>query len=198
MKEYLNDYKNLISLLLETFLRNDNIGAEIGVDKGETSQFILSNCSIKQTYGVDPYSRAPDTFYEAKSILDVYGNYTLLKMTSSEAVDQIPNGLDFVFLDGSHYHADVMRDLENYFPKLRSGGLLIGHDWTSKVSFGGVVKAAGRFLYENRELLEPLYSNEQLQQMGLPFKRAGHCPHPPHVLVHKSSSEFPLWWRIKK
>ncbi|MEM6725489.1 MAG: hypothetical protein AAF598_15725, partial [Bacteroidota bacterium] len=36
--------------------------------------------------------------------------------------------------DGNHYYEYVLRDLENYFPKIKAGGFLTGDDykWTSE------------------------------------------------------------------
>ena len=37
--------------------------------------------------------------------------------------------LDFVFLDDNHEQAHVARELEAWWPKIRSGGMLAGHDF---------------------------------------------------------------------
>ena len=36
--------------------------------------------------------------------------------------------LDAVFIDGSHIYPDVLADIDTYFPKIRKGGLIFGHD----------------------------------------------------------------------
>jgi hypothetical protein len=36
--------------------------------------------------------------------------------------------LDAVFIDGSHYYADVLADIDAYAPKVRKGGIIFGHD----------------------------------------------------------------------
>ena len=45
--------------------------------------------------------------------------------------------VDFVYLDGDHGGAAVRRNLEAWFPKIRSGGVLAGHDYLNK-DFPGV------------------------------------------------------------
>jgi predicted O-methyltransferase YrrM len=51
-------------------------------------------------------------------------------MYTSEAAKLIPDGsLDFVYVDARHDYCGCMQDLEMYWPKLRPGGLLAGHDY---------------------------------------------------------------------
>lgn len=49
-----------------------------------------------------------------------------------EKIDSIPFlrvlHPDFVFIDGSHEYLDVKRDINYWKPKMKSGGLLSGHD----------------------------------------------------------------------
>jgi predicted O-methyltransferase YrrM len=40
-----------------------------------------------------------------------------------------PGSVDFVFVDGSHAYADVCADLDAWWPKIRAGGVLAGHDY---------------------------------------------------------------------
>ena len=53
-----------------------------------------------------------------------------LRMTSLEAstlyADQ---SLDFVFIDASHEYQDVLDDIRAWMPKIKSGGILAGHDY---------------------------------------------------------------------
>jgi predicted O-methyltransferase YrrM len=47
------------------------------------------------------------------------------------------NSLDFVFIDASHEYEDVKKDIENWLPKVKIGGVIAGHDLSSP----GVKKA---------------------------------------------------------
>jgi len=47
--------------------------------------------------------------------------------------------IDWVFIDGSHLLEHVSRDIALWAPKLRSGGIISGHDYVSDCP--GVVKA---------------------------------------------------------
>jgi predicted O-methyltransferase YrrM len=40
------------------------------------------------------------------------------------------SSLDFVFIDATHEEADVNRDLDAWLPKVKSGGIISGHDYS--------------------------------------------------------------------
>jgi len=57
-------------------------------------------------------------------------NFRLIRATSDNAVDQIgDNSIDLLFIDGDHSYQQVKRDLINYWPKIKMGGILLGHDY---------------------------------------------------------------------
>eukprot|EP00397_Hematodinium_sp_SG-2012_P060694 GEMP01079368.1.p1 GENE.GEMP01079368.1~~GEMP01079368.1.p1 ORF type:complete len:253 (+),score=50.84 GEMP01079368.1:221-979(+) len=37
--------------------------------------------------------------------------------------------VDLVFIDGNHFHDAVMEDMEHWWPKVKSGGAMTGHDY---------------------------------------------------------------------
>lgn len=52
-----------------------------------------------------------------------------VRSDSAKAAESYPDGsLDFVFIDGDHALPMVKRDLEAYWPKVKMGGVLAGHD----------------------------------------------------------------------
>jgi predicted O-methyltransferase YrrM len=68
------------------------------------------------------------------------------------------NSFDFIFVDGDHKYSGVIKDLELYWPKLRPGGIMIGHDYDSNAwderfienefaenKHHGVIKAVNEF-----------------------------------------------------
>ena len=75
-------------------------------------------------------------------------------MLSADAAAHITDSsLAFVYIDGDHYFRGVQEDLRMYWPKLRPGGLIAGHDFewpwltnggpnTWRASRTGGVKAA--------------------------------------------------------
>jgi predicted O-methyltransferase YrrM len=61
-----------------------------------------------------------------------------LRSDSVEASKDFGNGsIDCVFIDASHDYDNVKKDITAYLPKVKSGGILAGHDW----SWHGVRKA---------------------------------------------------------
>ena len=56
----------------------------------------------------------------------------LLTMPSVEAAEIFPDGFfDFFFIDASHDAASIRSDLAAWWPKVRPGGVLAGHDYVS-------------------------------------------------------------------
>jgi len=52
--------------------------------------------------------------------------------------------VDFCFLDGDHTYEAVSEDVRNWFPKIRPGGILAGHDYVSD-EHAGVKRAVDEF-----------------------------------------------------
>ena len=129
---------NRVSLkLLEE--RKDLVGVELGLNLGYNAKNILENLDIKMLYCVDPYipyenftkekvDRWKSIMYsEFKSRNDP--NVTIIEMKSIHAEKQIPDELDFVYIDGGHDHQTVWSDINIYVNKIRKGGLLCGDNF---------------------------------------------------------------------
>jgi len=120
------------------------IGVEIGVWKGENALSLLTKSSIKKLYLIDPYKVDKDYtqpyLNEIEDLKDAenIAKYKLrkfddkivwIKKFSNDAIDDVPNGLDFVYIDGNHRYEFVKKDIENYYPKVKKGGFIGGHDF---------------------------------------------------------------------
>lgn len=117
------------------------VGAEIGVYKGGfTEKFCQAGLKM---YAIDPwmaYSGAgrpsklqerQDYIYEeeAKKRLAPY-DCTLIRATSMDALKEFKDGsLDFVYIDGDHTFRYIAEDLFEWSKKVRSGGVVSGHDY---------------------------------------------------------------------
>ena len=78
---------------------------------------------------------------------------TLINSVSDQAKDKIPDSsIDLLFVDGSHRYEQVKRDLENYWPKVKIGGILLGHDY--QAPHPGVIRAADEFFGKKKSLLK--------------------------------------------
>lgn len=171
--------------LAEFLAENElNLGAEIGVAAGEYSEILMNANPNLFLYGVDPwepYSGYKDfarlgTFtsleQQAHERLDRFDNYKFLKMYSLDAAERIPDGsLDFVYIDANHSEPYVTQDITAWFPKVRKGGVVAGHDYARIKAKGkedstnwAVIPAVHKFAKEN---------NLQIYVWGLEAKLPG-------------------------
>jgi hypothetical protein len=150
------NYNVLRELLDELNIIQLNRGAEIGVFQAKTSEHLLKSFSQLTLFCVDPFldysefeeNRTQEQMEESKAIarqrLTPFGDRAqLIVDTSVAAAPLIPDGsLDFVFIDAIHTKEAVSQDLTAWFPKVRTGGLVAGHDF----SWGGVREAVEEFI----------------------------------------------------
>jgi len=140
------------------------IGAEIGVYTGEHSEKLLKNLDIKKLYLIDPYnydesdsSSTQSNLIKAeknarKRLFKYKDKIEFIRKTSSEAVFLFKNNLlDFVYIDGNHLYKNAKEDMENYYKKIKSKGILAGHDIENGIWYrkNGVTKAFFDFVLEN-------------------------------------------------
>ena len=148
-------YKWLAQLINEN---NYRIGAEIGVDLGTTTQYILMHCpGLELLYAVDLWDRPtqigrnrktrewinhPDKDIALRTFNDrIYpfqDRVKVLRGISWEMAELVPDGsLDFVFIDADHKYRSVKNDIQAWAQKVRKGGLITGHD----INMRGVYRA---------------------------------------------------------
>jgi hypothetical protein len=117
-------------------------GVEVGVAAGEYSLEIMQANPQMTLYGIDPYT--PYRGYrdytwigtytslheQAHQRLDGFPNYHFVEEFSPGAAQNFEDGsLDFVYLDGNHSEPYITQDIEAWTPKVRSGGIVAGHDY---------------------------------------------------------------------
>jgi len=118
-------------------------GIEVGVNRGMNSWYILTEChNINTLIGVDHYlpyvdwdrpitKDEQDSNYSVltKNMMLMGDRFNLIKEPSQSAADKLDHdAYDFVFIDGGHSIKQVLRDLDSWYPKVRTGGLIAGHD----------------------------------------------------------------------
>ena len=125
--------------------KKDLIGAEIGVYDGENAANILKHLFVKKLYLIDPYQNYPEYVESGDSKanqekLENARNQAFQKLSkfkdkvvwineiSDTAYKKIPEKLDFVYIDANHNYEFVKKDIENYYPLIKEGGVLAGHD----------------------------------------------------------------------
>lgn len=136
---------------------------EVGVDRGMFANCFLSRCWNCQIYiGVDPYEwyaemrwdRESD-FLAATGVFSRFSQARLIRLRSQDAARALSDvtetdfykaGFDFVYIDGSHRYADVVSDIEAWWPLVSDRGILAGHDWSMPSGdHAGVQKAVIQF-----------------------------------------------------
>ena len=160
-------YYHVISGIINE--KNYRRGAELGVAFGGHAEHILKNTGIEKLYGVDlyeNYSETTDAFfwngikYQQNNYDDLYNftlnrmssfeeRFSLIRKTTTEAASDVNEELDFVFIDALHTDEGVTEDLNYWFPKVRKGGMISGHDY-NHCNFPGVSNAVNRFASVNR------------------------------------------------
>jgi len=152
------NYNVLASILKSLNIVQYGAGAEVGVLYGDTSFHLLNEIPNLNLYSIDPYlpydepERTAQHMeqYErmARDKLSKFGARSIMmKATSVEAAPVITDGsLDFVFIDAQHTYEACREDIETWFPKVRPGGLMTGHDYR----WDGVNRAVQEFAKKMR------------------------------------------------
>jgi hypothetical protein len=165
--------------ILVSLLRNidHKVGCEVGVHAGETAKCVLESLDkIEKYHVIDPwkiYEMYDGNLYRKpshkkfKSMDEAYFNFVKTtkpykskiichKMTSVEAAELIENeSLDWVFIDANHEYEYVKENLKLWIPKVKSGGLISGHDYGNK--WKGVKKAVNEVVPKEILNISPFY-----------------------------------------
>lgn len=137
--------ENFGHLLNEKDLRG--LAVEVGTHRGEFAAQLLEHwggklyCVDSWEAGYDPDDPASqgdrEADYEACRELLAH-RAVLIRQTSARATSRFENGaLDFVYVDACHQYESVCQDLRLWWPKLKPGGLLAGHDFICPGEAGG-------------------------------------------------------------
>jgi hypothetical protein len=121
-------------------------GAEIGVWKAGYSSLFCRDAPCMHMLCVDPWlsydawldgkngptSNIEAAYQEARAKM-AGKNATIVRAFSAEAAKDVTDGsLDVAYIDGNHVLEHVLDDLALWTPKVRSGGILAGHDYRDR------------------------------------------------------------------
>jgi hypothetical protein len=108
------------------------VGCEVGAEYGKHARDILDNFDVVRLYMIDQTYRVPHSFVKAKERMKGYLDRVVWIGKPSQDVTRkdIQDGiLDFAYIDADHSYGAVKSDIYTYWPKLKNGGLLAGHDY---------------------------------------------------------------------
>ena len=109
---------------------------ELGSFAGESAEVFAGY--FRTVHCVDPWQDAcgATSAAEVEGSFDeraaICGNLKKYKADSLAVLSMVPDGsVDFVYVDaGAHSYQENMRDITAWWPKVRKGGFLGGHDFT--------------------------------------------------------------------
>jgi hypothetical protein len=119
-------------------------GVEIGVMNGTLSEIWLSVWKHRTYFMVDPWERQPADVYKEKTdnvdydasyrncqgVASRFPGVVLIKKYSVDASKDFQDAsLDFAYIDANHSFESVWEDMNVWWPKVKSGGVLCGHDY---------------------------------------------------------------------
>lgn len=132
----------LLEMLLPTVY--DGVGVEVGTFKGEFSKEIVRRFT-GTLFMVDVWNELGDEYIDASNHKNfeggVYGecmnnikgyeDRAIMIRANSKIASNFfeDNSLDFVYIDANHAYEFVKEDIELWYPKVKSGGYVMGHDY---------------------------------------------------------------------
>lgn len=130
---------------------------EVGCREGRTTGFILENVKDSRVIAVDPWRAFPTNSGEGA---ETYEEWDFEKIKAEfwknvgahlDRVTQIQDtslavaaitedaSQEIVFIDAAHDYKNCLEDIRAWWPKVRPGGCLCGHDYQH--TFPGVMRA---------------------------------------------------------
>ena len=167
------------------------VGVEVGVFLGQNALSMLEHLNIKHLYLIDPYWDMSRTQEKSRNKLSAYQDkITWIYKSSVEGVKDLPNNLDFVYLDGDHSYPTVRKEIELYFPKIKQGGILGGHDY---MSCPGTKRAVDEFFVKQKSGVD---AECYLPMAGISENSARRSPSADNWLIIKPFDCFFYWDNI--
>jgi SAM-dependent methyltransferase len=171
--------------VIQTWLPEGGIGAELGVFKGHFSKYLLRK-NPQRLYLVDPWYRyspywswvqgqSNSAVHAVRKVLEDYdaeihaGQIVPVIDFSVQFLKTLPNEhLDFCYLDSSHSYEGTVSELAELRRTIKSNGILLGDDWRDDPNHKhyGVRRAVEEYIGRGEAIL--LFQPE-VRQWGIKF-----------------------------
>ena len=142
--------------VIREFSKNAKCCVEIGVFEGVNTVIIAESMDPEgMLYGIDPFfkGRLGVSYHELITRRSIAKSKSgkrikLLPVFSYDAVHDVPDQIDFIFIDGDHSYEGIKRDWEDWSEKIRPGGVIALHD-TSVPDHDSSISQLGSFKFYN-------------------------------------------------
>lgn len=152
-------------------------GVEIGVANGMFSKIMLTQWQGKVYHMIDLWAPQDPNVYKESQTLGVWGTerdyekwfdackelrsqdprVVLVRELSVNASKTYPDeSLDFAYIDANHRREAVLEDLAAWYPKVKLGGLICGHDYIDKHDNGDFIEVKTALTEWNMERKYPM------------------------------------------
>lgn len=191
---------SIVKSIIKTI--ENGVFVKIGTHLDDFAEFILENSVNSILYCVDPDGAYAD-YDDISNTIDVISleaSYDKLKSKykeriifvrkySTDAINDIPNRIDFLYIDGNHKYKSVLENLRLYYPKAKQNCYIVGDDAVDtddsirnengdvSINWGngyymdyGVIKAFDEFCKINNLSGKPI-GNQYIIMSGVPKTR---------------------------
>lgn len=149
---------------IEHFKDRKIIYCEVGVHLGENSKNVIQMLNVENAFLIDMYEEYETDFgghsvlvfqhiqdnnlKNAREKLDPFKDrITWILKYSDKAIEDLPDDIDFIYIDANHEYEYVKGDIDRYWEKVGENGILGGHDFFGK--YNGVITAVFEFAVKN-------------------------------------------------
>jgi hypothetical protein len=152
------NYKDIYNIIIECAPENGRI-VEIGAWKGASTSYLAVEAQHKKLRidVIDTWAGShehkgtsdiiEDSLFETfidnlRPIIKYINPIRADSVTASRMYDE--ESLDAVFIDADHEYESVKKDILAWMPKVKKGGILAGHDYST--AHGGVIRAVSELI----------------------------------------------------
>lgn len=134
----------------ETYLAkyHCDVVCEIGVKQGFHFAYLIAH-NPREAVAIDCWGGPADKLPKFKRSVADKPFVKILQKYSMEAVKDFPDEyFDYIFVDADHTYEGISKDLTDWYPKVKKGGIFCGHDYVVAKRCG-VIQAVDEFVKKN-------------------------------------------------